>query len=78
MTGINLFGRIVAVITMIIGMIYDALYLLSGRITDGASVYFGAGIFLVGLLFLLHFISAAHLQVKLDAILDDLNARHRE
>ena len=46
----NLFGGVVAVVTMIIGMIYDALYLLSGKITHGTSVYFGTGIFLVGLL----------------------------
>ena len=78
MKGINLCGSIVAGVSMLVGMIYDALYLFSGQITHGSSVYFGAGIFLMGLLFLLHFISAAQLQVKLDAILKERTTRQPE
>ena len=78
MKAINFLGCVVAVVCMLIGMIYDGFYLLIGQITHGSSVYFGAGMFLGGLLFLLQFISAAQIQEKLNTILNDRNPPRHE
>ena len=76
MNGIRGCGIVVSAVTILIGMIYDALYMLTGQITQSPSAWFGTGMFLVGLLFLLHFVSAAQLQASLDAIEDQIRS-HR-
>ena len=78
MNGIRGCGIVVSAVAILIGMIYDALYMLTGQITQSPSAWFGTAMFLFGLLFLLHFISAAQLQASLAAIEDQTRSRRAD